>query len=332
MKSENMIKEKPESKKILKIPKRKFRFEEAGVLVAILILAILISFGSPYFLTADNLLRVGRQMAFIGILSVGMSFVIASGQIDISVARMITFITFVDAFLIRLGVNPWIAFILGMLMGVLCGSLNGGLTLFFNVHPMIITLGTSNLFWGLAVGLSNAKPIVLIEKTSTYFNLGQGKVFGIPAPFLVFIIAAIIGQTILKKTQYGRHVLAVGSNRQAALYAGINEKLIRLSTMILSGVMAGLAAGVVLSFFQAFDPNIGAGMEMSTIGATVIGGADLMGGYASVLGAFLGTLLIGLINNGLVLIGIGAYWNNFVTGAVIIIAVAVSAFMKARRK
>ena len=316
----------------LVIPKRKFRFEEAGVLIAVLILVTLISFGSPYFLTADNLLRVGRQMAFIGILSVGMSFVIASGQIDISVARMITFITFIDAVLIRQGVNPWIAFILGILVGGLCGSLNGGLTLFFNVHPMIITLGTLNLYWGLAVGLSNARPIVLIEKTSTYFNLGQGTIFGIPSPFLVFIIAAIVGQIVLKKTQYGRHVLAVGSNRQAAVYAGINEKFIRLSTMILSGVMAGLAAGVVLSFFQAFDPNIGAGMEMSTIGATVIGGADLMGGYASVLGAFLGAMLIGLINNGLVLIGIGAYWNNFVTGAVIIIAVAVSAFMKARRK
>lgn len=143
---------------------------------------------------------------------------------------------------------------------------------------------------------------------------------------------AIIGQIILKRSVFGKHVLAVGANKQAAVYAGINERKIRLSVMVVSGIVSAVAAGVILSFFQTFDPNVGSGMEMDAIGAAVIGGADLNGGYASVLGAFLGAFLIGILRNGLVLMGVGAYWNNFVTGAVILIAVAVSNVLKSQRK
>jgi len=155
---------------------------------------------------------------------------------------------------------------------------------------------------------------------------------GFPVPFFIFILIALLGQIVLKKSVFGRHVLAVGANRHAAIYAGINERKVRLATMVMSGVVAALAAGVILSFFQTFDPNVGSGMEMDAIGAAVIGGADLNGGYASVLGAFLGAFLIGILRNGLVLMGVGAYWNNFVTGAVILIAVAVSTALKSQRK
>ncbi len=313
------------------IPKRKFRFEEIGVLGALLVIGVVLSFGSPYFLSASNLFRVGRQIAFFGLLAIGQAIVIASGQIDISVGRIITFVTFATASIIQMGVNPWLAFVLGILLGGVCGLINGGLTLILNVHPMIVTLGTLNLFWGLAVGLSNARPIVLWQESS-FLRFGPGKVFGIPVPLLVLIMITIICHIVLKKTRFGRHVLAVGSNKQAAVYAGINEKRIRLTVMVLNGMIAGLSAGIILSFFQAYDPNIGANMEMDAIGAAVIGGADLMGGYASILGAFLGSFLIGILRNGLVLMGVGAYWNNFVTGAVILIAVAVSALLRLKRK
>jgi ribose transport system permease protein len=307
-------------------------FDEIGVLGAVLLISVIISLSSPYFLTVNNLLRVGRQMSFIGLLAIGMSFVIASGQIDISVGRMITLVSFFMATLMqKFGVDPWIAFLAGIALGALCGLLNGGLSLLFKVHPMIITLGTMNLYWGLAVGLSNANPIV-VEIESSFFALGQGKIFGVPIPLLVFILVGIVCHILLRKARYGRHVLAVGSNPQAAQYAGIREKWTRLSVMILMGAIAGLTGGITLAFFQTFDPNVGAGMEMNTIGASVIGGADLMGGYASVIGAMLGTVLIGLLNNGLVLIGVGAYWNNFVTGAVIIIAIGVSFLLKSLRQ
>lgn len=315
----------------ISVPRRKFRFDEFGVLFAVLFLVLILSLGSEFFFTANNLLRVGRQIAFFGLLTVGMSFVIGSGQIDISVGRMITLVTFAMAWLMNRGINPWLAFIIGIGLGALCGLLNGGLTLIFKVHPMIVTLGTQNLFWGLAVGLSGAKPIVIWQESS-FLEFGPGKILGIPVPFFIFILVMLIGHAVLKKTPFGRHVLAVGANRQAAVYAGINEKMIRLGVMVLSGVVAGLAGGILLSFFQTFDPNIGAGMEMDAIGATVIGGGDLNGGYASVLGAFLGSFLIGILRNGLVLMGVGAYWNNFVTGAVILIAVAFSTVLQARRK
>jgi ribose transport system permease protein len=280
----------------------------------------------------SNLLRVGRQMSFIGLLAIGMSFVIASGQIDISVGRIITLVSFSIAYMIvKLGMDPWLAFFIGILLGGLCGLVNGGLTLIFNIHPMIVTLGTMNLYWGLAVGLSGAKPIVVEETSSSFFSLGQGMLLGVPVPLLLFIFMAIMGHIILRRTRYGRHVLAVGTNAQAARYAGIRDRWIKLAVMMQMGIMAGLAGGVALSFFQTFDPNIGAGMEMNTIGAAVIGGADLMGGYASVLGAMLGTMLIGILTNGLVLIGVGAYWNNFVTGAVILAAIAVSFLLKLKR-
>jgi ribose transport system permease protein len=312
--------------------KRRFFFDEIGVLGAVILISMLLTYGSPYFLTANNLLRVGRQMSFIGLLAIGMAFVIASGQIDISVGRIITLTSFSIATLIKnFGFDPWLAFFIGVLIGGVCGLINGGLTLIFNIHPMIITLGTMNLYWGMAVGLSNAKPISL-EATSSFFSLGQGMFFGIPVPLIIFITMAILGHIILKKTRYGRHVLAVGTNAQAARYAGIRDRWIKLAVMIQMGLLAGLAGGIALAFFQTFDPNIGAGMEMNTIGAAVIGGADLMGGYASVLGAMLGTMLIGLLTNGLVLVGVGAYWNSFVTGAVIIAAIAVSTVLKIRRQ
>jgi ribose/xylose/arabinose/galactoside ABC-type transport system permease subunit len=311
---------------------RRWIFDEIGVLGAVVLISIILHFGSPYFLTITNLLRVGRQMSFIGLLAIGMSFVIASGQIDISVGRVITLVSFFMAALIKwYGVDPWLAFILGIGLGGLCGLINGGLSLLFKVHPMIITLGTMNLYWGLAVGLSNANPIVL-ETQSSFFLLGQGKILGVPAPLLVFLFMGLVFHIVMKKTSFGRHVFAVGTNPQAAQYAGIREKWIRLSSMILMGLIAGITGGLVLAFFQSFDPNVGAGMEMSTIGASVIGGADLMGGYASVIGAILGTILIGLLNNGLVLIGVGAYWNNFVTGAVILFAIGVSYLLRLLRK
>lgn len=309
----------------------RFRFEELGVLGALILISVILSLNSPYFLTANNLMRVGRQMAFVGLLAIGMSFVIATGQIDISVGRIITLVTFLTATMItKFEFDPWVAFLLGVIAGSLCGLINGTLTLLFKVHPMIITLGTLNLYWGLSLGLSNAKPIV-VSSNSSFFFLGQGKLFGVPIPLIIFVCMAVLGQVILQKTRYGRHVLAVGTNSQAADYSGIQSKWIRLSVMILMGLMAGIAGGLALAFFETFDPNIGAGMEMTTIAATVIGGADLVGGYASVIGAMLGTLLIGILNNGLVLIGVGAYWNNFITGAVILVAIMVSILFKLKR-
>ena len=312
--------------------RRWFLFDEIGVVGAVVLIVIILTMSSPYFLSARNLLRVGRQMSFVGLLAIGMSFVIASGQIDISVGRIITLVSFFMATLMQhWGVDPWLAFLAGIGLGGVCGLINGGLALALNVHPMIITLGTMNLFWGLAVGLSSATPI-MVESESSFFALGQGSILGIPVPLLVFLTVGIVCHIILKKTPYGRHVLAVGTNREAAKYAGIREKWTRLSTMILMGLIAGLAGGLTLAFFQTYDPNVGGGMEMIAIGAAVIGGADLMGGYASVIGAMLGTALIGMLNNGLVLVGVGAYWNNFVTGAVILIAIAVSYLLKLLRR
>jgi ribose/xylose/arabinose/galactoside ABC-type transport system permease subunit len=304
---------------------------EIGVIGAVLALGIALSLGSPYFLNTTNLFRVGRQMTYIGLLAIGMAFVIASGQIDISVGRIITLVTFVIATLIANGTNPWLAFAVGILVGGLCGLFNGGLTLIFNVHPMIITLGTLNLFWGLALGLSDARPIPLPAESGFYF-LGQGKIYSVPVPFVVLIATAIVGHIILRRSLYGRHVLGVGTNKDAARYAGIRVKQTLLSVMVLQGLLAGLAAGIWVAQFQTYDPNVGGLMEMNTIAAAVIGGADLMGGYASVLGALLGTILIGLMNNGLVLMGVGAYWNNAVTGGVILVAVGVSALIRWRRQ
>lgn len=311
---------------------RRLMFDEIGIFGAVVIISVLLHFGSPYFFTINNLLRVGRQMSFVGLLAIGMSFVIASGQIDISVGRIITLVSFSIAAMIEwYGFNPWLAFILGIGLGGLCGLINGGLSLILKVHPMIITLGTMNLYWGLAVGLSNATPIA-IKTESSFFILGQGKLFDVPIPLLVFLFVGLFYHIVMKKTRYGRHVFAVGTNAQAAQYAGIRENWIRLSTMINMGLLAGLAGGLILAFFQGFDPNVGGGMEMNTIGAAVIGGADLMGGYASVIGAVLGTVLIGLLNNGLVLIGVGAYWNSFVTGAVILLAMGVSYLLRLFRE
>lgn len=305
---------------------------EVSVVAALLVLGILLSLNSPFFLTTNNILRIGRQMTYIGLLSVGMSFVIAAGQIDISVGRILTLVTFVTATLIgSKGWDPWLAAGVGIATGALCGLLNGALTLIFKVHPMIVTLGTMNLYWGLAIALSSSRPIAVREESS-FFWLGQGEVFGMPVPFILLLIIAAIGHIVFRKTVYGRHVMAVGTNRAAARFAGIRVNRTLLSVMVLQGVLAGLAGTVFVAQFQSFDPNVGGLMEMNTIGATVIGGADLMGGYASVLGALMGTFLIGVMNNGLVLMGVGAYWNNFVTGAVIIIAVGVGAGMRRLRK
>jgi len=306
--------------------------EELSILAALLLLGFVLSVSTPYFFTAHNLFQIGRQVAYIGILATGMCFVLASGQIDISVGSIVTLSSWAIAVAMTKGVNPWLAMLLGWGTGILCGLVNGGLILSLGVHPMIITLGTTSVYRGLAIVLSSGRPISKFARDSSFFFIGHGKLGPIPVPFIILVTLAILGHVVIRRTVFGRHVCAVGSNLAAARYAGIRTGLVRLQAMVLMGLLAGIAGSVTVAHLECFDPLIGTGFEMDAIGAAVIGGTSLFGGSATVIGALIGTAIIGVLRNGLVHLGVGAYWNPVVTGIIIIGAVAVGSLVKRGRR
>mgnify|MGYP005842781185 CR=1 FL=1 len=314
------------------IVRRAIRFEEFGVLSALLMIAVFLALTTEQFMYPNNLLNVARQASYWGIMAVGLVFVISQGDIDISVGAMFNFSTIAMAFALQQGLSHNLVIPFGLLIGLTMGFINGSLMLLLRIPAIIVTLGTMAIYRGLSLVVSNATTIASFPKDNWFFQGMGGRLFdSIPASVVIMVLVGIGGYILYNHSVFGRHVCAVGANRQAAQYAGIKVNQVRLLTMMLSGVICSIAGIAVLSFLGAADPSVGAGSEIMVISAAIIGGASLSGGSGSVLGAVIGALIIAVIRNGLVLLNISIYWQGVVTGATIIAAVALDYVIKRRR-
>lgn len=290
--------------------------------IAFVILLVVFSLSSPWFLSVDNFLNIGRQTTLVSIIAVGMTFIIIARQIDLSVASTLALSGMAAALAMSQINNSWIVgAVAGLGTGALVGLLNGILTTRLSIPSFLVTLGSLSMARGLAMMVTNTKPVIITNET--YFAIfGEGTFLGIPVPIAWTLAAMIVGILLLHYNVFGRRIYAVGGNPTAALYSGINTKRITTSAFVLTGTLAGLAALVLSARSHAARPDVVQGMELDVIAAVILGGCSLFGGRGYILGTLFGSLIIGTLNNGLVLLGVSSPMQLVIKGAIIVAAVA----------
>lgn len=305
----------------------KFVKNYGGVLLALIGLIILFSFLSPHFFNTNNILTIFSQVAIIAILAFGMTFVLMLGEIDLSVGSTLALCGIVLGLMLSQGVNEWVAVAATLLTGALAGLFNGFVSSWFSLPTFIVTVATMGIFRGIGYAITDAKPIQI--DNSTILFIGNEKVFDvIPVPGLILFILLILFHVVLSKTPFGRRAKLTGGNRLAAEYVGVNTKVLQLKIFIISGITAAISGILMASRLYSAQPNAAEGYELDAIAAAVLGGTSLTGGYGTVFGTFIGALIMGVINNGMNLIGMPYFYQQIVKGLIIIIAV----FLDVRNK
>ena len=293
-----------------------------GLLIVFGIICLIISLITPQFLTLSNLTIIVTQVSINALLAFGVTFVIITGGIDLSLGSIVAVTGVTSAMLAHPDSYPvLIPIVMGLLAGLLMGAFNGFIITKSKIAPFIVTLGTMTIGRGLALILSDGRPVSNLSDSFNY--LGSGTVFGIPFLILIFILVFALCSIILSKTILGRHIYAIGGNEQAARATGINIDRVKLSVYSISGLLAGLAGILLASRITTGQPNAGAGFELDAIAAVVIGGTSTAGGRGTMTGTLIGVLLIGVINNGLDLLNVTSYYQQVVMGIIIIGAVIV---------
>lgn len=299
-------------------------------LVALLLMIIAMMFLSDHFATSDNLFNVLRQVSVNVCISVGMTMVILTGGIDLSVGSTLALAGAVAAGLTRdglsfpgadlfIGFTFWGGILAALLIGALLGWVNGVMITTFKVPPFIATLGMLTIARGLTMLYTRGFPITGLGKGFEY--VGTGWFLGIPMPVWIALIVVIVFAFIMRHTIFGRHIYAIGGNERASLISGIKVNRVKLIVYTLAGTLAGLAGLLVTARLDSAQPNAGVSYELDSIAAVVIGGTSLSGGKGSVIGTIIGALIIGVLNNGLVLLGVSPFWQQVIKGIVILAAV-----------
>jgi ribose/xylose/arabinose/galactoside ABC-type transport system permease subunit len=301
------------------------RFPEAGMLIAVLVTAIIFTLIDPRFASVRNIANIASQISFLAVLAVSMTYVIICGEIDLSIGSVVGLCGVVFGLVADAGVNVWLAIVITLAAGSVFGAINGALSILLSVPTIIITLGMLNAYRGAAYYLSDGYPISGFAKDSAFFAIGQSRLWGVvPYNAIILVVFAVVAAIVLRKTVFGHRLYAMGSNLRAARLAGIDTDRIKLIVLSFNGFAAAIAALLTTSQTGTADPNVGIGYELDAIAAVIIGGAQLSGGAGTILGSVLGMLLIGMIRNGLVIIGVSIYLLIVVSGLIVIAAVAVN--------
>lgn len=299
------------------------RVREAGISIFILILVVAVSLRAPSFLSVDNFKDILLNISILAIVALAQTMVIITHGIDLSVSSMIGLVAMMVAFVVKQ--NPEIpvlfAVLLGMALGTVLGSFNGLIITFGRVPPIIATLGTLSIYRGLVFYYSQGTWINSFELPKNFKLLSKGTPLGLPNMVIIAIVVAIIVYYFLNFTRTGRDIYAVGSNPEAAQFAGIRQQRITFLVYLMSGLLCGLAAVLWASRFESAQTNTALGFELQTVAASVVGGVSISGGVGTVPGVLLGTLLLGIIQNSLTLIRISPFWQLAAQGLLILIAV-----------
>jgi ribose transport system permease protein len=307
-------------------------FESNSVLVATIVLAVAIGIIHPAFFHWGQIKDVLAQSVYVGILAAGMAFLISMREIDLSVGSVFGLTLISSALLMTHGMNPWLAALLGILLGGACGLVNAILVQVIAIPAIVATLATLSMYRGLALALSNGQQVTGLPLESSFFTFLGGDAAGLPVSVWLLIITAIVLTGVLRLTPFGYRVRSIGSNPEAATFSGISIPRVRVQALVLMGLLGGLSGMVGLAFFSSGDPNVGTGFELQAIAAAVIGGTPLRGGSATVVGAMLGAILLGVVASGLVYFNVPINWSAFATGAVILAAVSLDSLVRLQRR
>jgi inositol transport system permease protein len=325
--------------KILTRPSIGAFMSKYGIVVIFIALCIILSIVEPAFRSMRNVTNVIRQVSIIGIVSMGVTFAIITTGIDLSSGSMIALISVVIASTSQNAVNPdqpisvvmpiVIAVLISVVLGTLLGSINGSLTAFGKIPPFIATLGMMTVARGAAALFTQGRPVGDLKDAFTF--IGTGSFLKIPLPIWIYIAMAVLSHILLSKTKFGRHVFAIGGNEQAARICGINVEKTLVKVYAYAGFLTAVSAILLTARTSAGNPTYGVSYELDAIASTVIGGTSLSGGIGSIPFCVIGALIIGVLNNGMDLLGVNAYWQQIAKGIIIVVAVLIDA-RKQKRK
>ncbi|GMA59263.1 ribose ABC transporter membrane protein [Alicyclobacillus sacchari] len=296
-----------------------FRRYRLGPLLGLVLLVLILSITSQQFLTVSNLLDVLLQTSVNALLAIGMTFVILTAGIDLSVGSTLALTSALAAEWMVGGTNPWLAGIAALCIGGVAGAFNGVLVAYARLAPFIVTLGTMTLFRGLTEIYTNGQPIFNLP--NSFNGLGNGSILKIPVPVWITIVMFFIAWAVLSRTVAGRRIYAIGGNEKVAYLAGVRAKRYLVAVYVVSGILAALAGLILTSRLATAEPTAGNGYELDAITAVVLGGTSLFGGEGTLVGTIIGALILGVIDNGLNLLNVSSFYQDAVKGLVILIAI-----------
>jgi ribose transport system permease protein len=301
--------------------KLKISWRDMGTVAGLLIMVIAFASMSDVFLTQRNLVNILQQSSINAVIAVGMTLVIISGGIDLSVGPVAALAAVLSAALLVAGYPIPVVILAALAVGLACGFVNGALIAYAGLQPFIVTLGTLSLFRALGLLYTGGTPILGLP--NEFRQLFASSILGLPVPVVIAAILAILATILLQKTPLGEYILAVGGNEEAARVSGVPIALTKVITYMISGGLAALAAIILIARLGAAEPTLGNLWELEAIAAAAIGGASLMGGKGSIFGTILGAIVLGAMRNGLTLLNVQAFYQLLATGIIIIIAMLV---------
>lgn len=318
-------------KKILGMSQDELRLfrKRYGIAMVMAAMILILSAVSPTFRTAGNVVSIALQVSINGILALGVVFVITAGGIDLSIGSMLALTSVIIGLVLNATGSILLACIVSVAATTFCGFVNGALIAKFNMFPFVVTLSTQLVIRGLGYVLSGGYSMSLAN--ADFKMIGAGKLAGIPYPVFIWLAVAVMAYLLMHWTKFGRYIYAVGGNINAAEASGVDVFWIRTKSFVISGFCTGVAGIIMTSRISAAQPNIGVGYETDAIAACVIGGTSFAGGIATIPGTMIGIVIIGLIYNGMNLLGISSYWQTITKGLLIIGAVMLDMFTNKRK-
>ncbi|MDQ1143797.1 ribose transport system permease protein [Bacillus sp. SORGH_AS 510] len=305
-----------------------------SITLVLILLIIIASTFSPYFLDAYNLQSLIRDLAFISIIALGQACLMIIGEIDLSVGKIASLCGVLGGMLMVTGsMNPYVAFVLCLILGGVLGAVNGTIVTSLKLNSIVVTIGMTGVYGGINLVLTKGKAIMNIPE-SIYF-LGQGSLMGIPMPFVIMVIVLVAVLFLTKYTQFGRYMYAIGNSPEAAKILGIKVQRIRTMVFVLVGFLSALAGMLMVARLGTAQPSIGETWALNSIAASVIGGIALTGGMGNPFGAILGAAIISVIQNIIVLFGVSPYWQTAVSGVIVVLAISfnsITTMLSARKK
>lgn len=304
-------------------PLFKFIKRNAGILIGLLVLCVILSFASDKFLNAENFITVLRQICINLLLAYGMTFVLIIGGIDLTVGSVVAMSGVLTVMLLDGNVPFALALLLGVLLGTVIGTINGATIAFTGMPPFIVTLSIQLIVRGLSYIISNGRSVSISDPASNemFKTIGNGYLFNIPVPIYIVFVITLIVSVLLYWTKFGRRMYAVGGNEVAANYTGISIRKVKIIVYAISGTLAAVAGIVLASRMYSGQPTAGQNYESDAIAAAVLGGTSFSGGVGTIGGTVIGALVIGVLSNGLNLLQVDYYWQQVVKGLVILFAV-----------
>ena len=309
--------------------KRIAAFREFTLGIVLMVMAAAMTIASPVFMDIGNLQAILLALSVEATIAVGMMLLLISGGLDLSVGSILGFTGVVTGLALQAGVPTFLAIPIGLLAALSVGMVNGLLVAKMNINPFITTLGMSITIRGLLLVIAKGRAVLNLPPSFTV--IGQGSVLGFQYPIFVMLAIVIIGDILLRNSRFFRQNYYIGGNEKAARLSGINVDYVKIANYCIVALLAGVAGLLITARFGTSSVTVGTGVELRVITATIIGGASLNGGEGSVFGAFLGALFMGMVANALNLLGVDAYWQNLVTGLILIIAVLLDVINERRK-